>query len=326
VSHAPVSSVSVVICTHALERWPNLVRSIRSSLQQSPPAREVIVVIDHNDPLAKRVEEVFPKVVVARNRQQPGLSNARNVGIRLAGGDVVAFLDDDAIAAPGWLAEITRAFQDESVLGVGGSVEPLWARRRPPWFPPEFDWVIGCSYRGMPTEGETVRNVLGANASFRRSVLEAVGGFRSEFGRLRSDGLGCEETELCIRAAQRWPGQRFLFRSSAVVHHFVPRERTAMKYFISRCFAEGRSKARLTSTVGARYGLASERHYVVRSLPKAMALSLGRFFALRDAWGGPRAGAIVIGLTATTIGYAYERLSLPVKGDLVSPSADRTTR
>jgi GT2 family glycosyltransferase len=309
VFRTPIPSISVVICTYALERWPHLVRSVRSVLHQTPPPHELIVVVDHNDELQQRVRDAFPTLVVRPNVGLPGLSDARNEGMRLAGGDIVAFLDDDAIALPEWLSDIGHAFLDESVLGVGGRIEPLWAVRRPAWFPPEFDWVVGCSYRGMPMEGDVIRNVLGANASFRRTVLESVGGFRTGLGRVGSDALGCEETELCIRATRRWPGRRFVFEPAAAVHHFVPSERTSLRYFVARCFAEGVSKARLTQIMGSRHGLASERRYVVRSLPKAVALSLGRFVALRDAWGAARAGIVVLGLTTTTVGYARGRLA-----------------
>ena len=322
-------SVSVVICTYSLDRWSNLVRSVRSALLQHPSPREVIVVVDHNELLEERAYEAFPSVVVTCNAGPAGLSSARNAGTRVARGDVVAFLDDDAVALPRWLAEVADAFRDESVLGVGGSIEPLWAVRRPAWFPPEFDWVVGCSYRGMPTDGGVIRNVLGANASFRRTVLESVGGFRTGLGRVGSDAFGCEETELCIRATRRWPGRRFLFQPAAAVHHVVPAERTRLRYFVARCFAEGVSKARLTQTIGLRHGLASERSYVVRSLPKAVLASLGRFVALRDAWGGARAGAIVLGLTTTTIGYAYGRAQLwrpSLRAAMASRGADRAAR
>jgi hypothetical protein len=310
VFRTPIPSISVVICTYALERWPNLVRSVRSVLDQSPPPHELIVVVDHNDELQQRVRDAFPTLVVRPNLGPPGLSDARNEGMRLAGGDIVAFLDDDAIALPEWLSDIGHAFLDESVLGVGGLIEPLWALRRPAWFPPEFDWVVGCSYRGMPMQGDTIRNVLGANASFRRTVLETVGGFRTGLGRVGTDGLGCEETELCIRAGRRWPQKRFLFRPGAAVQHLVPSERATPMYFLSRCFAEGISKSRVARMMGSRHGLASERHYVLWSLPTALVTSLGRFVSFRDSWGAARAGVILLGLTVTTIGYASGRLNV----------------
>src|SRR5205085_69247 len=76
------------------------------------------------------------------------------------------------------------AYANLEVIGVGGTVEPLWLHGRPPWFPPEFDWVVGCTYCGMPEVAGPVRNLIGCNMSFRREVFEGVGGFRSGIGRI----------------------------------------------------------------------------------------------------------------------------------------------
>src|SRR5581483_12443163 len=100
---------------------------------------------------------------------------ARNTGVSVATGSVCAFLDDDAEAAPDWLAWLVKAYADKDVLGVGGAIEPAWQDRRPEWFPEEFDWVVGCSYRGMPVISADTRNLIGANMSFRRDVLVNVG-------------------------------------------------------------------------------------------------------------------------------------------------------
>jgi hypothetical protein len=188
-------------------------------------------------------------------------------------------------------------------MGVGGRVEPRWADGRPRWFPPEFDWVVGCSYRGLPTERALVRNPIGANMSFRRPVLQRVGGFRAGLGRTGRRPVGCEETELAIRVRQRLTNALVLFEPAAVVRHRVSSARARPGYFFSRCFAEGRSKALVARHVGRRDGLASERRYVVRDL------SRGVLDGIRDALrgnpaGGARALAILGGLTLTVAGYA----------------------
>jgi hypothetical protein len=86
-------------------------------------------------------------------------------------GDVVAFLDEDAVADSGWLTFFADSYADPAVIGVGGLTLPNWKASRPSWFPTEFDWTIGCRYRGMPESRAPVRNLLGGNASFRRAAF-----------------------------------------------------------------------------------------------------------------------------------------------------------
>src|SRR5690606_2462906 len=140
--------------------------------------------------------------------------------------------------------------------------------RRPDWFPEEFDWVVGCSYRGLPGGRVRVRNVLGGNASFRREAFDAAGGFATGIGR---DGnkrpLGGEETELCIRLSRARPDAVLLIDDRAVIHHRVPGAREHFRYFRTRTYAEGLSKALVARSVGTRRALESERRYTTRGLP-----------------------------------------------------------
>ena len=303
------SPVSVVICTYSDDRWSEMVEAVDSVRAQSMPA-EVIVVVDHNDALLRRARTSFPDVTVVENAHPRGLSGARNTGTDAAGGDIVAFLDDDAVAEPDWLAWLTAPYGDPDVLGVGGRIDPLWASgHRPRCLPSEFDWVVGCTYRGMPDVPGPVRNVIGANMSFRRDVLLAAGGFRVGIGRVGARPVGCEETEMCIRAAQRFPQGRFLFEPRARVMHRVPVERSGWRYFRDRCMAEGYSKALVARCVGSRDGLASERHYTLRTLPAGVARGIGDGVRRRDPSGFGRGAAIAGGLALTTAGYVYGLLA-----------------
>src|SRR4029077_6201031 len=125
-------------------------------------------VIDHAPDLLDEARALWPDLKVVANRERKGLSGARNSGVAEASGEVVAFLDDDAIAAPEWLARLAAAYADPKVVGAGGTVRPRWVEGKPGWFPPEFDWVVGCTHSGMPQTLEPVRNLVGANMSFRR--------------------------------------------------------------------------------------------------------------------------------------------------------------
>jgi GT2 family glycosyltransferase len=296
-------TVSVLICAYLTERLADTLAAVESVERQSLAPAEIIVVVDHNPALHRQLTADLPNALVLENREARGLSGGRNTGIEAASSDIVAFLDDDAVADPDWLKFFAERHADPAIAGVGGLTLPAWVTHRPSWFPAEFDWVVGCTYVGMPTVPSPVRNVLGGNASYRREVVRQVGGFRSGIGRSASKRpLGCEETELCIRISQQRPGSVLFFDNRAVIWHKVPAARTRFSYFLSRCYAEGLSKAMVTRSVGVRDGLSAERSYTSRVLPAGFARGLGA--ALRGDLGGlGRSAAIAAGLAATGAGY-----------------------
>lgn len=296
------SGATVVICAYTLARWELLRASIDSVLGQTVSPVDLVVVSDHNTELYRRIGSAYPGLRVIENHNAAGLSGARNSGLAAANSDVVAFLDDDAAAESGWLEELLRGYDDRDVQGVGGAIEPAWAVGRPRWFPPEFDWVVGCTYRGLPRVVAPVRNPIGANMSFRRQLFDAIGGFSDGLGRIGETPVGGEETELCIRAVHHDARTRFLYRPQALVRHHVPTSRATWRYFVSRCFAEGLSKAIITRSVGRGPGLASERSFATRTLPAGVARGLADLVR-GDVWGGARTLAIVAGLIVTTAGY-----------------------
>jgi glycosyltransferase involved in cell wall biosynthesis len=299
---------SVVICAYTEQRWDELLGAIESLRVQTHAADEVILVIDHNTALAERVWREIPDITCVENHGRQGLSDARNSGLAAARGDIVAFLDDDAEAEPQWLSLLAEGYADPAVVAVGGYADPAWAEGRPGWFPREFDWVVGCTYRGMPEAASPVRNLIGCNMSFRREVFEDLGGFTAGIGRLGTRPVGCEETELCIRISQRRPGSVILFDPRAVVHHHVPGSRGTWAYFRSRCYAEGLSKAAVSALVGAGQGLADERSYTTRTLPKGVVQGIVAGVK-GDTGGFGRAAAIVAGVGIATVGYGLGRLS-----------------
>ncbi|HEX7135615.1 MAG TPA: glycosyltransferase, partial [Iamia sp.] len=299
-------TVTAVICTHSLARWDDLVRSVDSLRRQTVVPAEVLVVVDHNIELLERVKDEIEGVRVVPNEGPKGLSGARNTAVDIALGDVIAFIDDDAHADIDWVERLLDAYRSDTVLAVGGAVLPSWETGRPAWMAEEFDWVVGCTYRGLPEVRSPVRNLIGANMSFRRDVLVELGGFDSALGRQGDDGAGCEETELCIRALQRHADGQIVFEPAARVWHRVPAERASWEYFVKRCRAEGRSKAGVAERTGAEQATSSERAYMVRTLPAAVARNVVRTAHL-DRDGITGAAAIVAGTALVGVEYLRGR-------------------
>jgi glycosyltransferase involved in cell wall biosynthesis len=307
---------SVVLCAYTEARWDDLVEAVVSVQRQTLIPHEIIVAVDHNPRLFARIQRHLPGVVVVENREARGLSGTRNSGLAVAGGTHVVFLDDDAIAAPDWLARLQAVFANSRAIGAGGAIEPLWLGGRPAWFPPEFDWVIGCTYRGMPETRATVRNLIGCNMAFRKEVFATVGGFR--IGRVGALSIGQEndETEFCIRLTATCPDKELWYEPAAVVRHTVPPSRATLAYFSRRCFSEGLSKAKLSRQVGRAHGLSAERAYMLRALPQGVLRGFGDTLLRRDASGVLRAGAIIAGLMITAAGYLAGSTSQWIGGRL----------
>lgn len=294
--------ISVVICAYSAERLETLRTALRSVQSQTCQPLEILVVVDHNPDFMKTLATEFTNANVLANSNAKGLSGARNTGIGQAKGEVIAFLDDDAIAERDWLARLARAYLDPTVAAAGGGIMPDWPDARPYWFPKEFDWVIGCSYLGQPTRAEPVRNLIGCNMSMRRTFLETAGGFREDLGRVGDDGAGCEETELFIRGQQVCPGTKVWYDPEALVRHQIAPSRTRWDYFRSRCRAEGRAKARMTRLVGKRSGLSAENHYLRKTLPAGILRGFGDVVR-GDLGGAVRTCVIILGFAMTAGAY-----------------------
>ena len=298
-------TVSVIIAAFAMERWRDLREAVESVRAQTLPDVETIVVIDHNPDLLDLAKRELEDVTVVPNVGSKGASGARNTGVAASHGEVVAFLDDDAVAAPTWLEVLLPHFTDPKVVGVGGKLDPLWATSRPSWFPQEFDWAVGGSYRGMPDEATRVRNVWSVNMAIPRRLFDAIGGFRADFGKVGRRSRP-EDTDLCLRAAAARPGGTWVYEPAAIVGHRVPVNRTTPGYFMRRCLNEGKGKAALGSLNGRSQSTSVERLYTRRVLPEGVARGL-RDAAHGDAAGGLRSIAIAAGFSFTVAGFMTGR-------------------
>ncbi len=302
----PVSppSVTVVICAYTEIRWELLCAAVGSVQSQTLPPREIILSIDHNPTLFERCRNRWPAerrppatggaaVRVVQNCYRGRLGSARTTAAQLATGDYLAFLDDDAMAEPDWLARMIGHFEDPAVIAVGGAPHPVFATGRPRWFPREFDWVFGCVYVGLPVTTAPVLHLIGAAMAVRRQNLSAIGYFHSD---------NHDDMDMCHRLRDQFPGTKVVFDPDAIVHHHVPGNRLRWSYFWQRCFFVNRGKVAAFKEMGGARTLDAERRFARQILTDGIWTGLRE--AVRGDTGGVlRTGALCAGLTLAILGY-----------------------
>jgi GT2 family glycosyltransferase len=295
VESAPRPAVSIVIPTRSAQRWPSLVRAVAAARSQTYAAAEIVVVVDHDPALFRRIRRDLGGVTVLENLYAPGAPGSRNTGAFHTSTSLIAFLDDDTVAGEHWLAGLVPAFADPRVVGGGGSIDPTWENTEPRWLPDEFRWAVGASHAGLPTTVAPVRGVSPSGMLVRRDAFLAVGGFRTRY---RSTG-GPDRVDagLCARMSAL-TGGLWMYVPGAVIRHEVPAARSTFGFFLRRCYAQGRGTV-------ATAGLRREGDYL-RSLPKAVLRHLAAATRGRGAHHALRAGGVLAGTAAAGLGIIVE--------------------
>jgi glycosyltransferase involved in cell wall biosynthesis len=314
----PVSSskkdlkVSVIICCYSMDRLQDVHEAVASVLSQTRRPGEIIVSVDHTLEVFQQLKKDLPSSVkVILNEGVRGLSETRNVGIRASSGDIIAFIDDDTVAEGNWLEMLSGQYDGPRVIAVGGRALPIWeGSKRPAWFPEELDWVVGCTYKGLLSRGNEVRNMPGCNMSFRREAFEKAGLFNVKVGRIgKVQGMG-EDTEICIRIKHALPDNLILIEPNAIVYHKVPSWRVTWKYLISRSYNEGLYKIVVRNLAFERSSaLSSEdsflRYLLFNAIPD-------KFLRWHEKGSLLQAAAILLNIIVVGAGYLRGKL-LPVR-------------
>jgi O-antigen biosynthesis protein len=195
--------ISVVVCSC------NGARTLRDCFEGLSrleyPNFEVIVVDDGSNDGTAAIGREYGFRVISTDRQ--GLGSARNTGLNAATGEIVAYLDDDAYPDAHWLTYLAAAFLRTPHAGVGG----------PNIAPPGDGCIAACvaSSPGGPVHvllsDAEAEHIPGCNAAFRKSSLQAIGGFDRRF-RVAGD-----DVDVCWRLQEE--GSTLGFSPSAVVWH-----------------------------------------------------------------------------------------------------------
>lgn len=209
-------SISVIVATYCR---PDHVRTCLQHLEaQTVPPLEIVVVDASPDDRTHRVVDEFPGIRYLRNPLGVGTTaTSRAIGFAATEGEVVAFVDDDAFAAPDWLHRLRLPYRDESVAAVGGR-----ARNGHRGEESEGVGEIGRLlpdgrltgyFAADPGCDVDIDHLLGANMSFRRSVVEMLGGFHDYY-----PGT-CLREDADVSLRMRRAGYRVVYTPAAVVDH-----------------------------------------------------------------------------------------------------------
>jgi GT2 family glycosyltransferase len=234
---AVLPSITAIICTY--NRYDVLRDAIRSLQTQTlDPSRYEILVIDNtadNEARAAFWQDYrLPANLRVILEDTPGLSRARNIGMRAASAPLLAYIDDDAVAIPEWLEALVETFATISdACIVGGPVDPVWPGSAPPWL---HEWLRG--FLTIVDLGPQQRPLddhewlAGTNIAFRKSALEAVGGFSETLGRVKGTLLSNEE--LVVSERIRNLGFSSYYVPSARVFHRVHPDRVSQPWMRKR--------------------------------------------------------------------------------------------
>ena len=238
--------VSVVVCVYNGERTMD---SCLASLEKlNYPDYEVIVVNDGSTDGTRQIAEGYDSIRLI-HQENKGLSEARNVGIRAATGEIVAFTDADCMADPDWLTHLVARFQSSEFAAVGG----------PNLTPPGDSFVASCVAvsPGAPThvllDDEVAEHIPGCNMAFRREALAAIDGFDPIF---RAAG---DDVDLCWRLQNK--GYKIGFSAAAVVWHF---RRNTIRDYVKQQRGYGKAETLLFFKHPSRFNVLGQSRWFGR--------------------------------------------------------------
>jgi glucosyl-dolichyl phosphate glucuronosyltransferase len=268
-----MTRIAAIVCTH--NRADHLPRAIDSLLAQSAPAAdyEIVIVDNRSSDATAEIGQAYSR----RHRHvrylfEPvlGLSAARNAGLAGTAAELVGFIDDDAIAAPDWIARMLDRFAtlQPTPAGIGGEIDPVWGQPRPSWLSDEMlrplSAHLGWSDQAhFLTEDEWICEV---NSAYRREIILHYGGFPTKLGRRGSNLLSGENA---VNELMRRDGHQLFFDPAIRVRHVIHADRLKRDWFRRRYFWQGVTAAFVVAE-SRRAGLEAG-HWRMLDLPQSSA-------------------------------------------------------
>lgn len=300
--------LSIIITSYTPERMRDIFELLGNVKAQTYSNIETIFVAERSVELLNKVrsyasEKDVLNLKVIFNDGETGLSAARNLGIKEAKGDIIAFVDDDALLFPDWAEEMVKVYEDDAVIGVTGPALPLWEDESMSWFPEEFYWIISCTAWCDWHEVREVRNAWGMNMSFRRVAFEQYGLFSNEFGFHK--GPMAEDNEFSLRVRAK-TGKSILYYPSIRIWHRVHKYRVSQRFIKDRAYWIGHSRRmlkRLYPKAEKGKDLLSQEHQLLKRIFTRLFPNIVKAFFTSPIMAWRKLRVTVTALTFVTLGY-----------------------
>lgn len=231
--------ISIVVPTH--NRPKDVTEAVGTLVAQDYPNFEVVVIANNcTDDTSAAVNALADAHSVVRvvAEPTPGVGAAHNRGVAEAQGELVAFLDDDELAPPGWLSSLYSAQQDTGAGGVGGPYQPLWLTTPPKWLANSLCMQETLSFMDFGHERCKVEWLLGGNMMYTHKALDDAEGFGPWDSYKKANSM-VGGGDIVVGGRVRKAGYEVWFEPSAFVWHKVSPSRMRLSYILRRAFWAG---------------------------------------------------------------------------------------
>ncbi|MBN1870655.1 MAG: glycosyltransferase family 2 protein [Candidatus Omnitrophica bacterium] len=281
-----LKDISIIIATCNRSSSLRNVLTDLAGLKDCESITYEIIVVDNNskDQTREVVEEFqkkMPGKIVYMFEPRQGRSIALNLGIEQAKGKILAFTDDDVKVDPHWIKNVKEGFEKYSCDMIGGRILPYYYPDTPQWLKDNshqlFGPIVQCDYgsEDKPYDCVKMREFVGANIAFKKSVLDECGGFRVDIG--AGQGLNGEDTEMFQRLYQR--KKQLYYCGSVLIWHPVEKNRANLRYLAGWFMRTGRFRVRIgTFDNEPLVHWGGVPRYLFRAIPVEMVQMLLNFY------------------------------------------------
>jgi len=279
-------NLSVVVTAYTTERINDICELLDSVKSQTFKDIETIFIVERSEDLLNKIntyvkQKDIPNIKTVFSKDKLGLSGARNLGISLAMGKIIAFIDDDVVLFPNWAEKMVKAYHSEEIIGVTGPGLPMWEEEGLKWLPKELYWIVSATaFTGWTTE-RAVRSAWGMNMSFRREAFKHCN-FSTKFGQTtggkeawKAGPVDDAEFSIKLRLLSK---KQIMYNPDVKVYHKVYKYRLTKKFIKGQGYWQGYSKAILrkmypddTDTKGLTKEMDLLKRIVFKLIPSSLA-------------------------------------------------------